>query len=101
MSNVHIFYLLAILGVLAHVLGKMWQRQGTVSEWFKDKYNIRYCIATLVATVVFVLIGPGDEMELGSMYARGFAFTAAATGCEAIRVAMLGPARTSERQKAG
>lgn len=98
MTDTTIFYALAMLGVIVHMVGKIWQRDGTVLEWIKEGYNVRYLIATILGTVVFVLIGPGDGSDLGSSMARGFAFTAAATGCEAIRVMILGPKRTAERK---
>lgn len=105
MTDLQTFYLLAALGVVAHILGKLYQRTGTLKDWWNEqtdgKYlNRRYVVVTVLATAVTALIGPGDGVSMGTATAKIGAFSIAAMGCEAIRVMILGPAKTAERKAA-
>lgn len=98
MSNETIFYSLSALGVVAHMLAILWKRTVTLPEWIRDKYNQRYLIATVIAVVAWVLIGPGDGADIGSNAVRMNAFAFAGMGAEVIRATILGPSRTAERK---
>lgn len=98
MTDVQTFYTLASLGVIAHILGKVWQRDGTIGEWVKQKENVRYLIATVIAVAVTALIGPGDGVDMGTVMAKLGAFSMAVTGCEFVRVIILGPTKTAARK---
>jgi len=98
MSDQTIFYSLSALGVVAHMLAIIWKRTVTLPEWIRDKYNQRYLIATVIAVVAFILMGPGDGADLGSSAVRANAFAFAGMGAEAVRTMILGPKRTAERK---
>lgn len=101
MSDTTIFYALSFLGVIAHILSVAWRREeGTVMEWIKERYNLRYLLVTILAAIVFVLVGPGDDADLGSTAVRMNAFGYAGLGAEVVRTMILGPKRTADRKAA-
>lgn len=104
MSDTLIFYSLSGIGIIAHIWAIIVKRrEATVREWMSNKYNQRYLGATVLAVVVFILVGPGDGADLSSTAVRMNAFSFAGLGAEVIRVAILGPKRAADRnaQKQG
>lgn len=103
MSDTTIFYALAALGVLAHIASVIYKRrpeQPSVGDWMRDVQNRWYLGVTILATIVFVLVGPGDDADLGSAAVRMNAFAYAGLGAEVIRTAILGPKRSNDRKAA-
>lgn len=103
MSDTTIFYLLAALGVIAHIASCIYKRrpdQPSIGDWFDDIQNRWYFGVTVLAAIVFVLVGPGDDADLGSAAVRFNAFAYAGLGAEVIRTAILGSKRSADRKAA-
>lgn len=101
MSDTTIFYLLSSLGVIAHILSVIYKRrpdQPSIGDWFRDTQNRWYFGVTILAAVVFVLVGPGEGADLSSTAVRMNAFAYAGLGAEVIRTSILGPKRMADRK---
>lgn len=71
MSNQTIIYLLAFISFALVIITQLRRRTTTVKEWFQEN-RWAVSIAFLTATS-FILIGPGDNVDLGSYVARSWA----------------------------
>lgn len=71
MTDQTILYLLAALGWAGVILTQLRRRNVTVQAWFEE--NAWGLAAGFIATATILLIGPGDNVDLGSYVARSWA----------------------------
>lgn len=71
MTDQTILYLLAILGYAGVVLTQIRRRATTLEIWFKE--NVWGLVSGLITAATLLLIGPGDNVDLGSYMARTWA----------------------------
>jgi hypothetical protein len=97
MSDQTIIYVLAALGWLGVVLTQIRRRSTTMGEWFKEN---RWGLgAGLVASGTLMLIGPGDNVDLGSYVARTWAAGLAGTAAYLTGGNTPSPNATLRRKK--
>lgn len=100
MTDTIIFYLLVAAGIVAHIASAIYKRtpdQPSIGAWFSDIQNRWYFGVTVLAGIVFALVGPGDGADLGSNAVRMNAFAYGGLGAEVIRTMILGAKRSPER----
>lgn len=71
MTDQTVLYLLAALGWIGVLYTRYRMRDTTPEEWIKE--NGAGIISSFIAVATFLLIGPGDDVELGSYVARSWA----------------------------
>ena len=76
---------------IASVIYKRRPDQPSIGDWFANTQNRWYFGVTVLAAAVFVLVGPGDDADLGSTAVRMNAFAYAGLGAEVVRTMILGP----------
>lgn len=71
MSDQTILYLLAFLGYAGVIMTQLRRRTTTVKVWMSEnKWGV---LTGLVSAATVLLIGPGDDVDLGSYMARTWA----------------------------
>lgn len=97
MTDQQTIYVLAALGLVLSLFSKLWKRtSGTSWQWVVD--NKGYLLAAFVLTAATMLIGPGDNVDLGSYVARTWAFGIAVAINEAASAFASGPKATMTRK---
>lgn len=100
MTDQTILYLLAALGWAGVVLTQIRRRSTPLDVWVKE--NTWGLVSGLVATATAMLIGPGDNVDLGSYVARTWAAGIAAMSAYLIggNVGGGNDRRTEQRKSA-
>ena len=71
MTDQTIIYVLALLGWAGIIATQLRRRTTTIKKWLtENKWGL---VSGILATVTTMLIGPGDDVDLGSYVARSWA----------------------------
>jgi len=71
MNDQQIIFLLAFIGWATMILTRYKNRDTTTGDWFKE--NWLNAVLSAMAVCSLMLIGPGDDVDLGSYVARTWA----------------------------